>query len=585
MSDLYVYEVGKMKLPLRMQTAEDLLVEYMGEVNSKIGIEEDGYTELINQLKELLNQAEETAAAMYASLGYTNGDYKQREEELNRTISELQQETSFLNGKILNDVIVRKLREAIAYNPKYQGIYDELIRGLTKTVDEEIDKTTDEYLEAATKAIYEELGFDLKDRKIIIDENGYAMVEGKEDKKGRYLARDAQGRFAPKINLEFYKTSKKLQKMIAARVNNADAFIEKKGKKEKEIIITEGIKNAVVNFNEKNEIEIKADFSFEEILSIMRLSPEKLKLFPDYKNLIQQVNEAIINFLLSQSSTLDKSLFKECILQMIKDKEEIFIVSTPNNLTGILGEIQSLYFIRRIIRDKKKSKDVFAHWVGGLGNPHADLILQDGAKYFGIQVKNTTKEEAVHNINFQSFKTEALKTSDGKSISFSFNKEESEIIAKNKNYFDAVASLLGMEMFNIEYITKKNVDETIYEPGENEIFHPVRLQIEEAANAARIAVNSFIVGMMYMQFSAATDIESASNANTLYIIGGKLAISSATILSEEIEKIKEKLSTLRSSLTSKKIDKIPKITTIADFFNSQSHHNQMQVVLNTSYTF
>lgn len=50
-------------------------------------------------------------------------------------------------------------------------------------------------------------------------------------------------------------------------------------------------------------------------------------------------------------------------------------------MTGILGEIQSLYYLLFITNGKIDSD---MGWVGGIKNPHSDILLRDGLKNYGI---------------------------------------------------------------------------------------------------------------------------------------------------------------------------------------------------------
>jgi hypothetical protein len=54
-----------------------------------------------------------------------------------------------------------------------------------------------------------------------------------------------------------------------------------------------------------------------------------------------------------------------------------------NGITGLLGEIQGLFFIKSLLGDAANTVDS-VEWVGGKGNPHEDLILSSLGKMVGI---------------------------------------------------------------------------------------------------------------------------------------------------------------------------------------------------------
>jgi hypothetical protein len=58
-----------------------------------------------------------------------------------------------------------------------------------------------------------------------------------------------------------------------------------------------------------------------------------------------------------------------------------FVGNNVKDMTGILGEIQTLYYLLVITEGEIDSN---MGWVGGIGNPHSDIILRDGLRNYGI---------------------------------------------------------------------------------------------------------------------------------------------------------------------------------------------------------
>lgn len=564
-----------MQLPVRLSSAQKLLEEYSSVVDSvlygEFGDSNRAENQLIEQLESTLKQCTIIAENMLHALGFS-GNLSNMEQELSKRIQKLANETFFLNSKGLQDFIIEAFSEAIAYDPKYKQIYTDYLQRIAEVAG--IDESQEDYLKIMTKLVNEEFGHLLGDNNTIIisDGTGYAAS-----------GRDVKGRYAAKVSTDFYKTSINIKKKIAQAIS---------AEKPEQVpplppLLDVSIKNIATDngFN----IDMFGELSFEKILSLLKLKPTDINKLPNSQQIKRQVNEYMINYIISQSSVSNPSLLKQCIEDIISEKDTIFFVgNTAKNLTGILGEIQGLYYIRSILNDNKISSSEVS-WIGGKGNPHADLLLKNIAEeYFGIQVKNTTREDAIQEVGFESFKSKINKEMINGNMNFSWVKETSEnfgdTLNQNPVLFNAITGLLAMEDFNIPYIWSDN-RATPADINQVPRFSLTRRAIISSAEHARKAATSFVAGMMYMQLSPN---DAAGTSNTLYLIGGTLAITSASILTDIIHNLEKELTSFRVEIERvvNKKTKEKNIETIVDFLNTEGGHlNSMQYVLKSSYTF
>ena len=140
------------------------------------------------------------------------------------------------------------------------------------------------------------------------------------------------------------------------------------------------------------------------------------------------------------------SLIVDHVLQ--QEPHAFFVGKNVNEITGILGEIQGLFYISTFLRSKNSNANLI--WKGGKisGNsshkPHQDLLLDEK---FGIQVKNTTKDI----LNEQS------------KVGFSENTLDYLLSSKlnlNENIIEIFRTYYGTLNFNVPY----HRDEGIYLP-------------------------------------------------------------------------------------------------------------------------
>ena len=581
-----------MKLPLRMSSAQALLDEYEPYVQlSNINPEAQAKFEVISRLNSLVNMCTVASESMLHTLGF-QGSLEEMEATLQKRISDLQATTFNLNGTHLRDFILDEFSSAAAYTDQFQEFFEYYKNFIRQFISTRITNSKDIEREVLID-INRDFGQTIAEGTIQVDlVRGQTKVGRKGASRGAIL----------KLDKTLNKSSSVIYKTILQLFQNPSSFD-----------IPEVMKQAYLSWKaEKGEnfltIHLGTSNNKQNILSYMKSKNSVLKTIPGYETALLYTNRYMIDYICLNCPGADRYILEKCIQDILKDKPEAFIVGAQStNLTGILGEIQGLYYIRYILQENKVDNLLSAEWVGGLKNPHADVILKSATDIFGIQVKNTSIDNAKHRIAFENFKSTVAKgLSTDSFLSLEWAKTQmghqynaTFIDPEDKQLYDAAVSILGMYEFNIPFVSRHEGNRNVYyEADISDVpdFAPTRERIERDAKIAKILLAQFIAGMMYMQLS--TEINESNinnaNANTLYLIGGKLAITSATILKDMVKKFKDDLQSFNLSFhVGKEVNTVKGTKTIVPFtiidvFNNPTKDTRTagaRAILESSYTF
>lgn len=330
------------------------------------------------------------------------------------------------------------------------------------------------------------------------------------------------------------------------------------------------------------------------------------------RNLVEKINLAYRKKILETCNGANQTYLKQAIDKVIKhsggnywDHALSLFQSTGKGLTGVLGEIQAIYFILEISDGKLLDK---IDWLGGIKNPHTDILL-DG---FGAQVKNTSKDINTldYTAHFQDFGISkdnrqilnfdhinpnnitiyAMEHTSGAKTSF-------ESMGLPTSLASAIETILGMEGFNIEYqraasnkgtSSKKRKHRSTGKfwtafPESNPAFEDTRSKIVEMANKCQKIMGYFAANMMYMQIAETSKGES----NTFFIAAGASVISAATIIGEMINELENGLDRFSRFQTSFTAKNSKGSFTIVDMINNGGEEslNKINFALQSSYTF
>lgn len=246
---------------------------------------------------------------------------------------------------------------------------------------------------------------------------------------------------------------------------------------------------------------------------------------------LEKKRKQIIELICSYAPKL-REVAEEVILT--KKANIFFGKNIAKEITGLIGEILGLFYIRTIFQENNVSQ-LSADWIGGLFDttkPHADLILTEVGKNvgYGIQVKNTAsdiEDGILSDITFASAQADTF---------FSYLKADDLTQAD----MDAVSRTYSMYSFNQEYhYDSKNKK---YYAEDNEAFHGTRLEIEKLKRQMDYVMSIFAADLMYItteeQFKDIT-----SKGNIMYFLGGNNVKMASEIMLEIIRKIQSQQST------------------------------------------
>ena len=549
-----------MNLPLTKSSADSLLNKYKEKVSNYTSNLNKAKSQLIQNLERLQKNCEKICSRMYSELGYT-GDLKTQEKSFNLMLRQLQKPLSFLNGEELYDFMIKDLAAARPYSLDYQRAYEEYCLNKTSIAYSEVLTESDKINWA--KEILQIIGFDTK---------GYGFSIGKD---GSYVQgfNRAKGGSTPRVYLtpDFSAINGSLREKLRR--------------------VFEGNRATGVKIDSVNGDTVSFSYDEKYFYNLLKLSQTKDPVTKasilDLQNteVFNQVKQSLRKRIVANiSGDVDVTAFTWALNEVFSkiSMTDLFTGgNAPKKITGLLGEIQAIYFIKSII---KNNKGINVGWnatalTADKVQPHRDLIISTLKNQYGVQVKNSGND-LKREINFQSFKIETAKRIQDGSLFMSmpenFNKYAFPI---DKELFEAATTLSAMKNFNIMYRWEDNHAVA----GDNDVFAKTRRGIEEAAVMAEKAMQAFSAAMMFMQTSS--DIKDNQDANSLYIIGGMMAISSASILSDIIKDIEKDIR--RFNINTKVTKGTKTDGTIVDFLNSNKgeHLDYFNILIQSSYNF
>ena len=240
------------------------------------------------------------------------------------------------------------------------------------------------------------------------------------------------------------------------------------------------------------------------------------------ENETNNTNSKIKDFILNNSgvSIKNRPILEKAIDHVLsKNKKAFFVGKNEKEITGILGEIQSLFYLYLLVNENIAE----IMWKGGTHTgknntkPHQDIVLSD----LGIQVKNTTKNLFNDNdflVNFKNVKLD-------KFLDF-LELQNTNVRQVFENYFGTYNFNVPYQKKEDNYIETKKADESL-EAGQQ--FNTAREILDTSLQTDIDKLLSlFAASLMYLSVKETTE----EDKNTLFFLGGVSAITVATILKE-----------------------------------------------------
>ena len=259
---------------------------------------------------------------------------------------------------------------------------------------------------------------------------------------------------------------------------------------------------------------------------------------PSLKNAPQRLLNDILKILPSEN--LYRERFISAYNHVISKRESaIFVGQNAKDITGLLGEIQSMIYLDVLLNGANHTNMNNIFWYGGMidtnsnNKPHADILLTNimNNKGFGVQSKNTTLTNGLHSVNFTSLNA----------ANFLNSLEKYGISSNTKIYLENAFAAYN---FNIGTIRDKSGKYIETDPGnvpnaeDGSNFKQARERLDNLPDIALEIFELFAAELMYM---STTDFLNSNpdSANVLYIIGSSGIQLASRILAEKDEIIKK----------------------------------------------
>lgn len=465
--------------------------ERVNQLTQEITILRSGsfFNEGKQRMQETLNRLKTKQQALFDTLGVKDI------EDLNKRLREYREKVINLSGSGLAQSFI------LILEAKSQREYDGFIAAVEEIIKKDIlnDKT---YAEITQDIVHKEV-----------------MKMLNKGRKGKSLYYSASGFDTSKVNPQKFTAEQKREwkNLIAQRVKN-DSLSYPKAKEYIEIISEES----------QNEIDDTITFSWYGISDHLTQKEAKEKFAKDPTGL-RIINQRFKELILSRINDQEDKMLISIIVDHVLDEEPyaFFVGNNINEITGVLGEIQGLFYMSTFLRDKNKSVDLI--WRGGKINkatsqkPHQDLLLNEK---FGIQVKNTTKDilQEHHRVDFSDNTLQHML---------------SEKMGLSPEITEVFKAYYGTLSFNVPY----HREDGRYLPGLNENdrhamkFAIYRNQLENLEQQVETLLSLYATSLMYLD--EAEEFETDKDANILFLIGGAAAYTAADILQtilNELEK-------------------------------------------------
>ena len=512
---------------------------------------------IIQRLEAKLAQLEAIAMDAYSILGVQGNTVQAKEAVLKKKIKDLQLETQALNSVNLQSAFLEALKATKGFQLDLEEQYEVIRQSFIQAADSVLTES-----DVATELL----------REIMPQNESIKITVDLTTGTARVASGKRKGQYAVNLNKSFSKLSKEAK-------NTVNKYLT--SKKGEQRLLEARIANESIGAQSLSMEYILEQVPLEAMLKMS--AEERKRVFEKYPQLKDSINRNFIKQIMNACPSANKRILQNSIEEVLSKKPlAFFIGGNIEGMTGILGEIQALYYFKSLLGNKGGN----VSWIGGLNNPHADLLLVEGLKQFGIQVKNTSRQAAELEVSFQTFGAKAGRTIGNPGAIWEYaNTDEAlnslSIIGLSGDLSEAIQTFLAMEGFNIYYNwdsssgRAKAVDM-------NERFQEEREQIELYAEKAQQIASLVSVSMMYMQ---ETNF-SGGASNTLYLIGGSTLISAASILSDIIAKLKANLIAFKTKVEGHSVSKDRKgAKTIVDVINHKGRLADTKFMFQSAYNF
>lgn len=416
-------------------------------------------------------------------------------EDLNKHLQNYQKATFNLNGSALYQTFIGILEEE---NKQEYDIFNRLV----------MDKIN---------LILNDKGIEERGTQLVYQEVMNYLNQGLGSSKGIDVSFHSKRGFTEEgiFPAKFTKEQKKRWRKLLVKESKPEGISEEEWE--------------IEMFSSNNQLTVSLDW-FDTTQKLTQTEAQKL---PDSE--VDRINNAIKKEIIAVTD--DKELVSDIIDHVLGpqgNKYAFFVGKNTKDITGILGEIQGLYYMSKLFGGDnitKMPKDLI--WRGGTYSgtnstkPHQDLLFET----FGIQVKNSTKD-LVGSINFANASIETM-----------LNKTEMSQEAKNVFY-----NFYGTKEFNIPY--HREGDKYVSGLRESDMnaktFSSARNNLLGCEKDIEELLSLFAASFMYMDVAENFNLQ---DANTFYLIGGTAFYAASSILNQVLNDIEKEMHSFRIKST------------------------------------
>lgn len=266
---------------------------------------------------------------------------------------------------------------------------------------------------------------------------------------------------------------------------------------------------------------MEASFTWHDFTEKMTPTEAKERLT---ESQLENINQQVRQLVLSRVGK-DGHMIDAIMEEMLRENKYLFFVGkSANQITGILGELQGIYYLAKLFQGDWRRA---IQWRGGtstgVGNtkPHQDILLNE----FGIQVKNTTKESLIDMsaVDFSEMKLDSMLARAG------ISPPAADVFV---NYYGTLA-------FNVEYHRDRR------RRAGNQYLPGLRMTDKNAkrfaANRAHLLALEKDIEALLSMFAAAfmhldvSDQAQGLDANVLFLLGGAAFYTASQVLTDVLE--------------------------------------------------
>ena len=290
------------------------------------------------------------------------------------------------------------------------------------------------------------------------------------------------------------------------------------------------------------------------------------------RKILDKVNKTTTDYLLTlvdSGSREDMQTIINYILQDNNDPYAFFVGENTQDIVGILGEIQSIFYLYKFLGSNPSTLGTRIKWQGGLHistsgqKPHIDVLLDD---LYGIQVKNTTKI-ALEDITFANASVETVLNK------LDINDDLRRLV---ENYYGTLYFNVGWNI-NAQGDYYHNQAHPWNGNGRAQEYLDTYKDLENMEDQIQKLLAFSAAALMYMGIR---DAANGLDVNSIYLVGGAAVYVASTILEtiyERIDNVEQLSNTFHIHMGRSKIDKTI-VEALNEMKNSASAANKRSLV-------